>query len=52
MVAYEVKELAKGTAKATEVVRETIAAIQLDTAESMDSMTSIATVTHQIRGIS
>lgn len=52
VVAYEVKELAKGTAKATEVVSENIAAIQRDTAESIDSMTSIATVTNRIRDIS
>ena len=52
VVANEVKELAKGTAKATEVVSESIAAIQRDTTEGIESMSSIATVTNQIRDIS
>jgi methyl-accepting chemotaxis protein len=52
VVANEVKELAKGTAKATEEVSESIAAIQRDTADSVRSMAAIATVTNQIRDIS
>lgn len=52
VVASEVKELAKVTAKATELVSETIAAIQQNTSEIIDRMTSIATVTHQICDIS
>ena len=46
------KELAKGTAKATEEVSESIAAIQRDTGDSVKSMAAIATVTNQIRDIS
>jgi len=52
VVAHEVKELAKGTAKATEAVSESVAAIQLDTADSVKSMAAIAAVTNQIRDIS
>jgi len=52
VVANEVKELAKGTAKATEEVSESIAAIQRDTTDSVKSMAAIATVTNQIRDIS
>ena len=52
VVAKEVKELAKGTAKATEQVSESIAGIQRDTAESIASISAIATVTNQIRDIS
>ena len=52
VVAHEVKELAKGTAKATEEVSERVAAIQSDTADSVKSMAAIAAVTNQIRDIS
>lgn len=52
VVANEVKELAKGTAKATEEVSGRIEAIQADTRESMLAITEIASVTSQINEIS
>jgi methyl-accepting chemotaxis protein len=52
VVANEVKELAKGTAKATEEVSESIVGIERDTADSVESMSAISTVTNQIRDIS
>lgn len=52
VVAHEVKELAKGTAKATEEVSQSIATIQRDRADSADGVAAIATVTSQIRDIS
>jgi len=51
VVAHEVKELAKGTAKATEEVSQSIATIQRDRADSADGVAAIATVTSQIRDI-
>lgn len=48
VVANEVKELAKGTAKATDQVSQSIATIQQDTRESVDGIRSITTVTGQI----
>jgi methyl-accepting chemotaxis protein len=52
VVANEVKELAKGTAKATEEVSVSIAGIQRDTADTVESMGAIGTVTNQIQEIS
>jgi methyl-accepting chemotaxis protein len=52
VVANEVKELAKGTARATEEVSQRIAAIQSDTKESVAGIANIATVTNQISEIS
>ena len=52
VVANEVKELAKGTANATEQVSQNIAAIQHDTRESTQGITSITSITNQILEIS
>jgi methyl-accepting chemotaxis protein len=52
VVANEVKELAKGTANATEQVRQSIDTIQHDTRQSVDGISAIATVTNQILEIS
>lgn len=52
VVANEVKELAKGTANATDQVRHSIEAIQQDTCAGVQSINSIAEVTHQILDIS
>ncbi|MGJ5819065.1 methyl-accepting chemotaxis protein [Paludibaculum fermentans] len=52
VVANEVKELAKGTAKATEEVSGRIEAIQFDTKESVRAIAEIASVTSQINDIS
>ena len=52
VVATEVKELSKGTAKATEDISQRIAAIQLDTRESVAGIADIATVTNKMSQIS
>lgn len=52
VVANEVKELAKGTAKATEEVSGRIEAIQADTKESVQAIAEIASITSQINDIS
>jgi methyl-accepting chemotaxis protein len=52
VVANEVKELAKGTAKATEDISRKIAAIQGDTQAAVDAMASIRDVINQINDIS
>jgi methyl-accepting chemotaxis protein len=52
VVANEVKELAKGTAKATEEISERIAAIQQDTRESVAGIADITSVTKEISEIS
>jgi methyl-accepting chemotaxis protein len=52
VVAHEVKELAKGTAKATEEVSQSIATIQRDRTDSAEGVAAISTVTGQIREIS
>ncbi|WP_321475238.1 methyl-accepting chemotaxis protein [uncultured Paludibaculum sp.] len=52
VVANEVKELAKGTAKATEEVSGRIEAIQSDTKDSVKAIAEIATVTSEINEIS
>lgn len=52
VVANEVKELAKGTAKATEEVSGRVEAIQRDTKESVQAIGEIASVTSQINDIS
>ncbi len=52
VVANEVKELAKGTAKATEEVSGRIEAMQFDTKESVRAIAEIASVTSQINDIS
>ena len=48
VVANEVKELAKGTATATEQVSQSISTIQQDTRDSVDGIRSITAVTSQI----
>jgi len=52
VVANEVKELAKGTAQATEEVSERIEAIQNDTKASVGAIAEISTITNQINDIS
>jgi methyl-accepting chemotaxis protein len=52
VVANEVKELAKETAKATEDISRKIEAIQGDTKAAVDAIASISTVIHQINDIS
>ena len=52
VVATEVKELAKGTAKATDEVSKSIADIQRNTRESIDAIAAITTVTNEINSIS
>jgi methyl-accepting chemotaxis protein len=52
VVATEVKELSKGTAKATEEVSLRIAAIQSNTRESAAGIAEIATVTNKVNEIS
>lgn len=52
MVANEVKELAKATAKATEDIRGKIEAIQTDTKAAMNAIASISEVIHHVNGIS
>jgi methyl-accepting chemotaxis protein len=52
VVATEVKELAKGTAKATDEVGKSIDAIQQDTRESVAAIAGITTVTREISEIS
>lgn len=52
VVANEVKELAKGTAKATEDISHKIAAIQTDTQAAVGAIASISRVIHQIDNIS
>ncbi|MGB8012919.1 MAG: Cache 3/Cache 2 fusion domain-containing protein [Terriglobales bacterium] len=52
VVANEVKELAKGTAKATEDISRKIEAIQSDTKAAVDAIASISEVVHQINDIS
>ena len=52
VVANEVKELAKGTANATEQVSQRIEAIQRDTRESVAAINEIAAVTNEINAIS
>jgi methyl-accepting chemotaxis protein len=48
VVANEVKELARGTAKATEDVSQRIAAIQSDTRQTIAGIADITTVTNKI----
>ena len=52
VVANEVKELAKGTAKATEDISHKIEAIQTDTQAAVSAIASISRVIHQIDHIS
>ncbi|MGA3008823.1 MAG: methyl-accepting chemotaxis protein [Terracidiphilus sp.] len=52
VVATEVKELSKGTAKATEDISQRIAAIQSSTRESVAGIAEIATVTNKVSEIS
>jgi methyl-accepting chemotaxis protein len=52
VVANEVKELAKETAKATEDISRKIEAIQADTKAAVDAIASISTVINQISDIS
>jgi methyl-accepting chemotaxis protein len=52
VVANEVKELAKGTAKATEDISHRIEAIQTDTQAAVSAIASITRVIHQIDHIS
>jgi methyl-accepting chemotaxis protein len=52
VVATEVKELSKGTAKATEDISLRIAAIQSDTRESVAGIAEIATATNKVSEIS
>jgi methyl-accepting chemotaxis protein len=51
VVANEVKELAKGTATATDQVSQSIATIQQGTSDSVEGIRSITTVTRQILDI-
>jgi methyl-accepting chemotaxis protein len=48
VVANEVKELAKGTSKATDQIGEKIAAIQADTANAVQSITEIGKVFEKV----
>jgi methyl-accepting chemotaxis protein len=52
VVATEVKELSKGTAKATEDISQRIAAIQSDTRESVAGIADIAAATGKVSEIS
>jgi len=52
VVATEVKELAKGTAKATDEVSESIGEIQRDSRDSVAAIVAIAAVTQEISDIS
>ena len=52
MVANEVKELAKETAKATEDISRKIEAIQTDTKAAVEAIASISEVINQVNGIS
>jgi methyl-accepting chemotaxis protein len=52
VVANEVKELAKGTAKATEDISRKIEAIQTDTQAAVNAIASITEVVNQINDIS
>jgi methyl-accepting chemotaxis protein len=52
VVANEVKELAKETAKATEDISRKIEAIQTDTKAAVDAIGTISEVINQINGIS
>jgi len=52
VVANEVKELAKQTARATEDISQKIAAIQMDTKGAVDAIASIGAVIDQLNGIS
>ncbi len=52
VVANEVKELAKATAKATEDIRQKIAAIRTDTKASVEAIATISGVIHEISGFS
>ena len=52
VVANEVKELAKETAKATEDISRKIEAIQTDTKAAVDAIASISEVINQVNGIS
>jgi methyl-accepting chemotaxis protein len=52
VVATEVKELAKGTAKATDEVSGSIGEIQRDSRDSVTAIASIAAITQEISGIS
>jgi methyl-accepting chemotaxis protein len=52
VVANEVKELAKETAKATEDISRKIEAIQTDTKAAVDAIAAISEVINQVNGIS
>ncbi|MGA7298701.1 MAG: methyl-accepting chemotaxis protein, partial [Candidatus Sulfotelmatobacter sp.] len=52
VVANEVKELAKETAKATEDISRKIEAIQTDTKAAVEAIASISEVINQVNGIS
>ncbi len=52
MVAYEVKELAKETAKATEDISRKIESIQLDSKDSVEVIGTISGIINQISDIS
>jgi methyl-accepting chemotaxis protein len=52
VVASEVKELAKQTAKATEGIRQKIAAIQADTKGAVEAIATVGVVINQINDIS
>ncbi|MGE0879458.1 MAG: methyl-accepting chemotaxis protein [Acidimicrobiia bacterium] len=51
VVANEVKELAQGTARATEEIRHKVDAIRTVSTAAVDAITEIATVVHQINDI-
>jgi methyl-accepting chemotaxis protein len=52
VVANEVKELAKGTAKATEEIGQKIAAIQTDTRSAVGAIGEISSIINQINDVS
>jgi len=52
VVAYEVKELAKETAKATEDISRKIESIQLDSKDSVEVIGTISGIINQISDIS
>ena len=52
VVANEVKELAKQTAKATEDIRSKIEAIQADTKGSVQAISTISSIIHQVNDFS
>jgi methyl-accepting chemotaxis protein len=51
VVANEVKDLARGTAEATEDIQRRVATIQADTGRAVDAVSTIATIVGTIHGI-